>query len=574
MDDPLIPKRLEDAISMVGTCQDMCPRFERYRRERENNLFEWETIPGTKRIDHKRAVKMYERAAGDKTLPSDLRPPTVLKRTLDYLFHDLLPRGGFSQTFSFIRDRSRAVRNDFTMQHNTGALAIECHDRCARFHILALHFERDRKDFSVALEEQQLMNTLQSLKEFYEDQRGRYESPTELEMRVYHRLIHIRDQRERHEGVPDNITSHPVFKLTTDFRLNVQRKSAPIGKATPLIVDAEGMEIFAQLASVLREQGSVVMIYLVACILERLFGKETIDDIEAIRGDLGIPDIIDGASSFEHAEAHYDMTGTNDYDEMVTEDEPEPEGPVSDVITAVAPRSEPSSIFNHISTPDSFPATSSLPPSVSSSGSAFSSLQTTPNVFGASTFSLSKTTELSFGHASVFGISNPAPAVAPIPSTQSATTTIFSLPEPRPQPSLKPPTPEAGDRNISMFGNGNGNISWSSNILAASQAPASQPVTETPPPVSSTLNAGAPSFTPTSHQPTSASQSISTFEPLTSTPVHPSDPSIPSHTITADQPAFTPRQSVTPTLPKIDTTTRTNSITHIPPVNPCGIKSS
>jgi hypothetical protein len=36
-------------------------------------------IPGTKRVDHKRAVKMYERAAGDKTLPSDLRPPVVLK---------------------------------------------------------------------------------------------------------------------------------------------------------------------------------------------------------------------------------------------------------------------------------------------------------------------------------------------------------------------------------------------------------------------------------------------------------------------------------------------------------------
>jgi hypothetical protein len=44
MDDPLVPKRLEDAITMVGTCMDMCPRFERYRRERENNLFEWETV--------------------------------------------------------------------------------------------------------------------------------------------------------------------------------------------------------------------------------------------------------------------------------------------------------------------------------------------------------------------------------------------------------------------------------------------------------------------------------------------------------------------------------------------------
>jgi hypothetical protein len=83
----------------------------------------------------------------------------AVQRTLDYLFHDLIPRGGFSSTFNFIRDRSRSVRNDFTMQHNTGPLAMECHERCARFHILALYLERDREDFSVALEEQQLMNS-------------------------------------------------------------------------------------------------------------------------------------------------------------------------------------------------------------------------------------------------------------------------------------------------------------------------------------------------------------------------------------------------------------------------------
>lgn len=44
MDDPNVAKRLEDAITMVGTCMDMCPTFERYRRERENNLFEWEIV--------------------------------------------------------------------------------------------------------------------------------------------------------------------------------------------------------------------------------------------------------------------------------------------------------------------------------------------------------------------------------------------------------------------------------------------------------------------------------------------------------------------------------------------------
>ena len=46
MDDPTKPKRLEEAITIVGTCQDMCPEFERYRRERENNLDKWECVRG------------------------------------------------------------------------------------------------------------------------------------------------------------------------------------------------------------------------------------------------------------------------------------------------------------------------------------------------------------------------------------------------------------------------------------------------------------------------------------------------------------------------------------------------
>lgn len=46
MDDPLIPKRLDEAITIVGTCPDMCPEFERYRRERENNLDKLECVSG------------------------------------------------------------------------------------------------------------------------------------------------------------------------------------------------------------------------------------------------------------------------------------------------------------------------------------------------------------------------------------------------------------------------------------------------------------------------------------------------------------------------------------------------
>lgn len=94
---------------------------------------------------------------------------TSHKKTLDYLFGPLIEREGFLPTQAFVRDRSRQVRSDFTMQHETGVLAMECHDRCARFHILSLHLARGQKDFSVHMEEQQLMFstcTLQMLRSY------------------------------------------------------------------------------------------------------------------------------------------------------------------------------------------------------------------------------------------------------------------------------------------------------------------------------------------------------------------------------------------------------------------------
>ena len=190
-------------------------------------------------------------------------------------------------------------------------------------------------------------------------------------MRVYHRLIHIRDQKERHEDIPDHITAHPVFKLTTDFRRHVQQKSAPISKTSPLVVDAEAMAIFGRLAAVLGEQGSVVMIYLVACILERLFGKETVEDIEAIRGELTISDIIDGISTDAKAD-------DREMDEMEADDWQEEPQQVSNPIPL-----EPSSNgwLSSNFTPQPPPSTAPLtaPPVATS---AFAGLVSTPNVFG------------------------------------------------------------------------------------------------------------------------------------------------------------------------------------------------
>ncbi|KAI8969536.1 SAC3/GANP/Nin1/mts3/eIF-3 p25 family-domain-containing protein [Trametes punicea] len=561
MDDPLVPKRLDEAITMVGTCMDMCPRFERYRRERENNLDKWEVIPGTKRVDHKRAVKIYERAAGDKTLPSDLRPPSVLKKTLDYLFHDLLVREGFSQTHDFIRDRSRAVRNDFTMQHETGALAIECHDRCARFHILALHLERDSPRFSVALEEQQLMNTLQSLKEFYEDQRGRYQAPTELEMRVYHRLIHIRDQKERHEDIPDEIRNHPVFRLTTAFRQRVQAVSAPITKTSKLTVDAEAMQIFAQLADVLRRENNIVMIYLVACILERHFGKDAIDDIEAIRGDLSIPDIIDGISkplegerptpeavrlvtespastTHEIPDVHGEPTSahapapaqqsvttnrtewvSNNFDALPSQTSPPIAQPsFSPAVNTTASTFSGGLTFggfgsnfstNSFGSGTAFPSSTSAP-----AASAFGNLATKSSVFGGATFGPST----SAPPASVFGSGNPPKSVFGTSASSSsafASSTSSGLPFATPAaPSASAGEPAKFSAPLTTQPTWPAESPGSSSALSAPSAqgpslfsvspatPEASPATGSTPSSGASLNPFAPSFVPPQFKPT------------------------------------------------------------------------
>ena len=297
---------------------------------------------------------------------------------------------------------------------------------------------------------------MQSLKEFYDTERGRYEAPTEMEMRVYHRLIHIRDQRERHENIPNHITSHPVFKLTTDFRLHVQHKSAPITKTSPLVVDAEAMEIFSQLAGVLRDQGSVVMIYMVACILERLFGRETIDDIEAIRGDLTIPDLIDGNSTGSGASNRiYEVNGDEEMhdDEFVDEDHEHDDQLFEEPVSAPIPV-KPSATEWSSSTFGSWPSNSAAPafsvptPSTASSsfttpataGSAFAGITTTPNVFGT---------------PSVFGTSSFQPAISPNPPKSVFGHTPSSIAG---LSSHSSPLPESGDSTVKQSSAPIGNI--------------------------------------------------------------------------------------------------------------------
>lgn len=298
-------------------------------------------------------------------------------------------------------------------------------------------------------------------------------------MRVYHRLIHIRDQKERHEDIPESITSHPVFKLTTQFRLHVQQKSAPISKTSRLIVAEEGMQIFGQLVTVLSKQGNRVMVYLIACLLERLFGTDTIDDIEGIRADLSISDIIDGATSHgeirevpEVDDEDVELDNELDIDDYLEGDDEEYENAeaenVAPQLTAPVPL-KPSAALTQ--PPSALPTTSSvfptLPKPAPVAAGAFAGLVSSPNVFGtqpafgtsvfpAVTANASQTT---FGtpnaapRQSVFGPPGMAhpPVAAPSlnqPPSQPQPSSSVQLPERPPSSFFKPAAPSASPSNI------------------------------------------------------------------------------------------------------------------------------
>lgn len=239
--DPLKPRRLDQATDFIGTCEEMCPEFEREEREYQNNVDLLERYPGTNRIDPAKAVKIFHRpaAGNDQPLPSDVRPPRILIQTLDYLFHELLPAHPLSETHHFLRDRTRAVRQDFTMQNVRGAEAIECNERIARYHVLALGTLREQSTFSESQELEQLRKVLKSLNEFYDDARASsppIPTPNEPEFRAYNILTHLRDPDIiwSTELLPHSVFHSPLFQTALQLHSLAQRSNLGRGeRASP-----------------------------------------------------------------------------------------------------------------------------------------------------------------------------------------------------------------------------------------------------------------------------------------------------------------------------------------------------
>ncbi|SDA01438.1 BZ3500_MvSof-1268-A1-R1_Chr10-1g02666 [Microbotryum saponariae] len=278
--DPLKPMRLDQATDFLGTCQDMCPAWEREEREYQNNVDALERYPGTTRIDPARAVKAFHRpaAGNEQPLPSDVRPPRVLKKTLDYLFHHLLPTAPLHVTHPFLRDRTRSIRQDLTMQNIRGEEAIECNERIARYHVLALGTLREQSSFSESQELEQLRKVLKSLNEFYDDARlanPPIPAPNEAEFRAYNILTHLRDPDIiwSCELLPPRVFDEPRLQIALRLHALVQRSNIPRGERASLNAASRFFKLLA----------NQEVPYLFGCILSTHFDQIRKNALETMK---------------------------------------------------------------------------------------------------------------------------------------------------------------------------------------------------------------------------------------------------------------------------------------------------
>ncbi|KAI9729961.1 MAG: hypothetical protein M1834_006159 [Cirrosporium novae-zelandiae] len=286
MADPNKPTSLEKAITIVGTCQDMCPEFDRVQRIVQNMVDRCEKQPSKNGKDvpcEDYMVKPFRRSAAgnDEQIPSDLRPPLVLQKTLNYLLDELV--GGsqpLGAVHKFVWDRTRAIRNDFSIQQVTKTedqkIAIDCFERIARFHILALHqlskTTPETSEFNHFQEREQLNSTLLSLMYYYEDTRDKFKSPNEPEFRAYCIIFEIQDPKP---DLEDRVSSWPSWvihnrRVQTALKLyatagNINDSQGPLQPRTPHLISQSCYGRFWKIIH------SNAVGYLMACVSEIYF---------------------------------------------------------------------------------------------------------------------------------------------------------------------------------------------------------------------------------------------------------------------------------------------------------------
>lgn len=220
---------LDKARTFVGTCPDMCPEKERYMRETRSQLSVFEVIPGTDQVDHAAAVKEYSRSSADQEepLPHELRPLAVLSRTMDYLVTRVMDRtdGSLRDWYDFLWNRTRGIRKDITQQHLCDPTTVSLIEKCARLHIHCAHFmcEEPMSSFDAKINNENMTKCLQSLKEMYQDLRGRGVScASEAEFQGYNVLLNL----NKGDILREVQQFHPAVRNSSEVKFAVQAFAA------------------------------------------------------------------------------------------------------------------------------------------------------------------------------------------------------------------------------------------------------------------------------------------------------------------------------------------------------------
>jgi len=260
----------------------MCPEFERLERIVQKDVWGPE-LDDQGAPDEQRMVKKFRRAAAgiDEQLPSDLRPPSALKNTVDFLFNDKVANAeSLGSVHHFVWDRTRAVRNDFSIQQITKPadvqVAIECYERIARFHILSLHQlavpEKPYDKYDWYQEREQLDRTLLSLMQYYDDSRGRVECKNEAEFRAYLIIFQAQDPtpdlEERVNTWPNSVKSDRRVRIALDLNSAASNIVDPQGPLKPRAAYTVAREDWARFFDLVR---SNKVSYLMACVSEIYF---------------------------------------------------------------------------------------------------------------------------------------------------------------------------------------------------------------------------------------------------------------------------------------------------------------
>ncbi|PSN56693.1 hypothetical protein C0J52_00009 [Blattella germanica] len=185
-------------------------------------------------LDHSLAIKQYSRSSADQDepLPHELRPPHVLRMTMDYLLAKIMDRcdlknENLREWYHFLWDRTRGIRKDITHQELCDMDAVNLIEECVRFHIHCSERLVAEKSsvFDSKINSENLTKCLQTLKYMYHDMSLKgVACPNEAEFRAYIILLNLGDSNflwELKDLRPEIIKSEAVqFGVQVFHKLN------------------------------------------------------------------------------------------------------------------------------------------------------------------------------------------------------------------------------------------------------------------------------------------------------------------------------------------------------------------